>query len=63
MTAFFLYKSSWLAGGWLAACWRLACGRLAAGWRAAGWLVVDADFTVKFKGLKYKMLDDKKANE
>ena len=37
MTAFFLYKSSWLAGGWLAG-----------GWLAAVWLVVDADFNVKF---------------
>ena len=50
MTAFFLYKSSWLAGGWLAACWRLARAgwRLDSGWLAAGWLVVDADFNVKF---------------
>ena len=57
MTAFFLYKSS-------SACWRINCGRLGAGWWlvAAGWLVVDADFNVKFKGLKCKMLDDKKAN-
>ena len=46
-----------LAGDWLAAGWRLAGGLL-----AAGWLVVDADFNVKFWGLKYKMLDDKKAN-
>ena len=49
MTAFFLYKSSWLAVGWqLAGGWLAAGWLLAGGWRAAGWLVKDADFNVKF---------------